>query len=87
MQKYLSSVLLGLGVVGAAAPAQAATVILNNGAPYSEVVHANSAGSGTTLNTLTKPGSILTLLSSIDGLDVGQLEGLGGVERLQNPTT
>ncbi len=82
MQKYLSSVLLGLGVVGAAAPAQAATVILNNGAPYSEVVHANSAGSGTTLNTLTKPGSILTLLSSVDGLDVGNGDGVAIVSGL-----
>lgn len=82
MQKYLTSVLIGLGVVGAVAPAQAATVFLNNGAPYSEVVHANSAGSGTTLNTKTKPSAILTLLTSADGLDVGNGDGVAIISGL-----
>ena len=71
-----------IGIAATFAPAQAATVFLNNGAPYAEVVHANSAGSGTTLNTLTKPGAIPVALSSVDGLDVGNGDGVAIVKGL-----
>ena len=71
-----------IGVTAMFAPVQAATVFLNNGAPYSEVVHANSAGTGTTLNTLTKPGAIPVALTSADGLDVGNGDGVAIVKGL-----
>lgn len=66
----------GAAVMAFAAPAQAAYIMLNDGSPYSEVVHANSAGSGTDLTTITSPGSLTVYLSSPDGLDVGNGNGV-----------
>lgn len=86
MQKKPYVLLAVLGAVGAVLPAQAATIVYNNGAPYDEVVHANSAGSGTTLNTLTKPGSIPVTLTSADGLDVGNGDGVAIVKGLGTGT-
>ncbi len=82
MHRYKLCFAAIMGMAAAIAPAQAATVFLNNGAPYAEVVHANSAGSGTTLNTLTKPGAIPVALSSVDGLDVGNGDGVAIVKGL-----
>ena len=79
--KILLAATMLAGSVGAA---QAATIVLNNGAPYSEVVHANRAGSGTTLNTLTKHGDIPVALYSADGLDVGNGDGVAIVKGLGN---
>lgn len=58
---------------------QAATLVFNDGSPYSEVVHANSAGSGATLHTRTKPGSYDVDLHSADGIDVGNGDGVANV--------
>lgn len=69
----------GLGTAG-----HAATVVLNNGSPYAEVVHANSAGSGTTLNMLTMPGGIPVQLFSADGIDAGNGNGVAIVKGLGN---
>lgn len=57
MFKTVKILLAATMLAGSVGAAQAATIVLNNGAPYSEVVHANRAA-GTTLNTLTKHGDI-----------------------------
>lgn len=59
-------------------PAQvyAATIVLNNGSPYDYVVHANSAGSGTSLNLHTKPIESSVIYSSSDVIDVGNGDGV-----------
>jgi hypothetical protein len=56
--------------------ASAASIVLNNGNPYAEVAHANSAGSGSSLNLLTQPGGITVNLSSADTLDAGNGNGV-----------
>lgn len=71
-------------LAGGFGAAQAATIVLNNGAPYAEVVHAAAAGSGNTLNTLTMPGNIPVQLYSADGLDVGTGNGVAIVKGLGN---
>ncbi len=65
--------------------ANAATIVLNNGQPYTYVVHANSAGSGTSLNLVTMPGGHLVNLSSPQALDVGN--GNGVAQASGNPAS
>ena len=77
---YLS--LTALALASLTAPAGAATIVLNSGTPYSETVHTNSAGSGTSLTTKTKPGMISVLLNSVDGINVGNGDGVASVTGL-----
>jgi hypothetical protein len=86
LMRYQFKIALCTALSGLAlgAQAHAATIVLNNGQPYDEMVHANSAGSGTTLDTLTKPGGYHVNLISADGISVGGgngvaiVSGLGG---------
>jgi len=61
-------------------PAQAAVFIADNGPPFTYSVHANHAGSGTTLTLLGTPGGNLGTLpivfSSATTLDVGNGNGV-----------
>lgn len=66
----------------AAGSAEAATIIFNDGSPYDEVVHANSAGAGTTLVTKTKPGGYTVNLTSADGIDAGNGDGVAIIKGL-----
>lgn len=78
----LLAVAVTLSIAGIAGSAGAATVVFNDGSPYDEVVHANSAGSGTNLATKTKPGGYTTNLFSVDGLSVGNGDGVAIVSGL-----
>lgn len=77
-----SFALAAFALASATTPAGAATIIVNNGAPYAETVHTNNAGSGTSLTTKTKPGMISVLLNSIDGINVGNGDGVASVSGL-----
>lgn len=77
MKHFLVTTALGLAVTCfGATGAQSATVILNNGAPYDYVVHANGAGSGTSLNLHTKQIESSVIYSSSDTIDVGNGDGV-----------
>lgn len=71
-----------LSAVALSSQAQAATIVLNSGQPYDEMVHANSAGSGTTLDTKTKPGGYHVNLTSANGISVGNGDGVAIVSGL-----
>jgi hypothetical protein len=77
MKHYV--VTLAISSIAISAPltsSRAATVILNNGAPYDYIVHANHAGSGTSLNLHTKQIESLVVYSSSDTIDVGNGDGV-----------
>lgn len=77
MKGYLTAAVMGVAAATVAGTgAQAATVVLNNGAPYDYVVHSNSAGSGTSLNLHTKQIDSLVVYSSSDTIDVGNGDGV-----------
>ena len=78
--RLLAAIAVATQALAMAAPASAATIVLNNGAPYSEVTHANSAGSGTLLHLLTQPGGYTVDLSSVTGLDAGAGNGVAIVK-------
>jgi PEP-CTERM motif len=82
MKRMIFWTVLASGAALLASQAQAATIVLNNGAPYAEVVHAASAGSGTLLHLRTQPSNILVNLSSSDGLDAGAGNGVAIVKGL-----
>ena len=56
--------------------ANAASIVLNNGTPYTYVVHANAAGSGNSLGLLTKNIVSPVTYSSSDLIDVGNGNGV-----------
>jgi hypothetical protein len=62
--------------IGLAGSANAASVVLNNGQPYTYVVHANHAGSGTALLLKTKNIASNVTYSSTDMIDVGNGDGV-----------
>lgn len=72
--------LLGVTLVGASiaglSEAQAASIIQNNGSPYTYVVHANKAGSGNSLSLHTKQIESAVTYSSSDTIDVGNGDGV-----------
>ena len=70
MSNVLRSSLFAILAVGAFGTADAATVILNNGAPYDYVVHNDNAGSGNSLALTTKAVASLITYSSRDILDL-----------------
>jgi hypothetical protein len=72
----------GLSALSLGSQAHAATIVVNSGQPYDEMVHANGAGSGTTLDTMTKPGGYHVNLTSADGISVGTGDGVAIVSGL-----
>jgi len=79
MSNVLRNSLFGILAVGAFGTANAATVILNNGAPYDYVVHNDNAGSGNSLALTTKQVASLVTYSSSDMLDAGAGNGVASV--------
>jgi len=71
---------IGALIVGIAAPAQAATVVINDGSPYEYVVHNNSAGEDFSLVLTTMPGSYGVEFSSSDLIDAGNGNGVATVD-------
>lgn len=66
---------VALATFASAGAARAATIIHNNGSPYTYKVHANSAGSGNSLVLHTKQIQSLVTVSSTDMIDVGTGDG------------
>jgi len=66
---------VAFAMVASAGAARAATIIHNNGSPYTYKVHANSAGSGNSLVLHTKQIQSLVTVSSTDMIDVGNGDG------------
>jgi len=79
MSNALRSSLFAILAVGSFGTANAATVILNNGAPYNYVVHNDNAGSGNSLALTTKTVASLVTYSSSDMLDAGAGNGVASV--------
>ena len=75
MNKLILAAVAGAGFA-AASPTLAATIVLNNGTPYTYVVHSNSAGSGTSLLLHTKQIESFVTYSSSDTIDVGNGDGV-----------
>jgi hypothetical protein len=66
---------VALAALAPAGVGRAATLIHNNGSPYTYKVHANSAGSGTSLTLHTKQIQSFVTVSSSDMIDVGNGDG------------
>jgi PEP-CTERM motif len=74
--KYIAT---GLACAAMTVPASAATLIVNNDAPHSQVVHNNFAGSGNILNLLSTPGGYAVIASSTNTLNAGNGNGFASI--------